>query len=97
MDLEYLTAEDGRQAVKMAKQFHPGLILMDVELPELSGLDAVKQIKADPDLRDVPIVAVTAKAMKGDRETILAAGFDDYISKPIDPTDIAEVIRKWTA
>ena len=95
LDVEYVAAEDGRQAVRLAKQFRPGLVLMDIELPELSGLDAAKQIKADPALRDVPIVAVTAKAMKGDRETILAAGFDDYLSKPVDPADVTEVIRKW--
>ncbi len=91
----YLTAEDGRQAVKLAKQFRPGLVLMDIELPELSGLDAAKQIKADPTLGDVPLVAVTAKAMKGDQETILAAGFDDYVSKPFDTAVLESNIRRW--
>ena len=92
---EYLIAEDGRQAVKMAKQFYPSLVLMDIELPEFSGLEAGKQIKADPVLGDVPMVAVTALAMKGDREEILSAGFDDYVSKPIDPTVLESTIRKW--
>ena len=95
LGLEYVAAEDGRQAVKLAKQHRPGLILMDIELPKLSGLDAVKQIKADPALGDVLIVAVTARAMKGAREAILAAGFDDYLSKPLDPEDLTAVIRKW--
>ena len=81
--------------MKLAKQFRPGLVLMDIELPELSGLDAAKQIKADPALEDVPIVAVTAKAMKGDREAIISSGCDDYISKPLDPTELTRIIRKW--
>ena len=95
LGLEYVAAEDGRQAVKLAKQHRPGLILMDMELPELSGLDATKQIKADPALRDIPIIAVTAKAMKGDRESILAAGCDDYLSKPLDPLHFADIMHKW--
>jgi len=92
---EYIKAEDGRQAVKLARQFRPAMILMDMELPELSGMDATGQIKADPSLANIPIVAVTAKAMKGDREEILASGCDEYLPKPLDSEKLARIIHKW--
>jgi len=91
----YITAENGEEAVSKAKEFLPVLILMDIQLPLLSGLDAAKQIKAEPKLADVPVIALTARAMKGDKEKILSAGCDDYISKPIDPKTLLEVIEKW--
>ncbi len=90
----YITAKDGEDAVRTAKESRPGLILMDIQLPVLSGMDAARQIKSDPSLTGIPIVAVTAKAMRGDREKILAAGCDDYLSKPIDPAALIEMIRK---
>ncbi|MDM8535338.1 response regulator [Desulfobacterales bacterium HSG17] len=92
----YINADDGRKAVDKAKKIIPGLILMDVQLPVLSGLDATREIKSDPLTASIPIIAVTAKAMRGDREKILAAGCDDYISKPIKPDSLIELIRKWT-
>lgn len=94
-DHPYITAENGEEAVSKAKESFPALILMDIQLPLLSGLDAAKQIKAEPKLADVPIIALTAKAMKGDKEKILSAGCDDYISKPVDPETLLEVIKKW--
>ena len=92
---KYITAEDGEQAVTKAKESHPGLILMDIHLPKLSGTDAAKQIKADPEFADIPVIALTAKAMKGDRETILSSGCDDYIPKPINPDNLIRIIQKW--
>jgi CheY-like chemotaxis protein/signal transduction histidine kinase/HAMP domain-containing protein len=95
MDCEIITAEDGLQGVQSAKESKPHLILMDIQLPELSGLDATKQIKAIPELASIPIIAMTAKAMKGDKENILAAGCDGYISKPLDTQEVIKVIHQW--
>ncbi len=81
--------------MELATEHRPSLILMDWQLPGLSGLDAAQEIKADPHLRDIPIVAVTAKAMKGDREKILASEFDDYLAKPLDPNALTDLLRKW--
>ncbi|QTA78633.1 Two component system response regulator/histidine kinase, methyl-accepting receptor domain-containing protein [Desulfonema limicola] len=93
----YISADDGRKAVDKAKQLMPGLILMDVQLPVLSGLDAARKIKSDPLTASIPIIAVTAKAMRGDREKILASGCDDYLSKPIEPGRLIEMIQQWTS
>ena len=95
LDVEIIEARDGRLAIRLAKESMPGLILMDIHLPVLSGLDAAKQIKSDPKLASIPIVALTAMAMRGDREKILAAGCDDYISKPVDPARLKEIVIKW--
>ena len=91
----YVTAEDGAEAVKATVENRPGLILMDIQLPVMSGLDATRRIKEDKALADTPVVALTARAMKGDREEILAAGCDDYLSKPLDPSKVEEVVRRW--
>ncbi len=88
-------ADDGRQGVEAAREKQPDLVLMDIQLPVLSGLDAIKMIKDDPVTKDIPIIAVTARVMKGDRESVLAAGADDYIAKPIDPTEMINKVRKW--
>ena len=91
----YLTAADGRRAIEMAGETTPGLILMDMQLPVMSGEEVTRVLKADPLLSTVPVIAVTAKAMKGDRETILKAGCDDYVSKPIDGPRLLNLLRKW--
>lgn len=93
LDCEICRAKDGRQAVSMAKSLHPELILMDMQLPEMSGLDATQAIRSDAELKDIQIVALTANAMKGDREKMLAAGCVDYISKPFDPSELLAVVR----
>ncbi|MFH1732058.1 MAG: response regulator [Planctomycetota bacterium] len=93
----HMDAESAERAVQMARKARPGLILMDIQLPALSGLDAARQIKADPDLEGIPVIALTAMAMAGDREAILAAGCDDYVSKPINAAALGETIRKWLA
>ncbi|MDP6634841.1 MAG: ATP-binding protein [Phycisphaerae bacterium] len=92
---ECVTALNGGLAVAAAKTHVPALVLMDIQLPVMDGLEAARQIKADAILKDIPIVALTAKAMKGDREEILAAGCDDYLSKPIDPESLRQVLSKW--
>jgi len=92
---ECVIAGDGETAVSMAKEARPGLILMDIQLPGLSGLEAARRIKSDPAFSDIPIVALTARAMKGDREEILAAGCDGYLAKPLDAGDVIDAVREW--
>jgi two-component system cell cycle response regulator DivK len=81
---EVITATDGEQAVAMAGSEMPALILMDLGLPVLSGWDATKQLRMAPETRAIPIIALTAYALVGDREKALAAGCNDYESKPIN-------------
>jgi two-component system cell cycle response regulator DivK len=83
----------GREAYGIARAERPDLIVMDIQLPEVSGLQATQQIKADPDLRHIPVIAVTAFAMKGDEERIRAGGCEAYMSKPISVAKFLETIR----
>jgi two-component system cell cycle response regulator len=86
------TAEDGEHGVETARREHPDLIACDIHLPRADGYAVIKQLKSDDSLSGTPVVAVTALAMVGDREKVLAAGFDGYITKPIDPqTFVGEV------
>jgi CheY-like chemotaxis protein len=80
-----LTAADGREGVAVARGASPDIILMDLQMPVMNGYEAARQLKEVPELRGVPIIAVTAFAMVGDRDKILARGFDGYIAKPITP------------
>jgi CheY-like chemotaxis protein len=80
-----LTATDGREGVAVARSASPDIILMDLQMPVMNGYEAARQLKEVPELRGVPIIAVTAFAMVGDRDKILARGFDGYIAKPITP------------
>jgi two-component system cell cycle response regulator DivK len=89
---EVITAADGEQALAEVESGLPDLILMDMLLPKMNGYEATRRIKARPDAKGIPIVALTAYSMKGDREKILESGCDGYISKPIDPeTFVAEM------
>ena len=81
---EIVVASDGEKGVQMARAEAPSLILMDLSLPVLDGWQAVRKIKAAPETRHIPIIALTAHAMEGDRERALAAGCDDYDTKPVD-------------
>jgi signal transduction histidine kinase/DNA-binding response OmpR family regulator/CHASE3 domain sensor protein len=92
---QYVTAADGPTAVARAREELPALIIMDMQLPGLGGLEAAKEIKADPHLKGSPVVALTAMAMRGDREEILAAGLDDYLAKPFDPEELIQLVRRW--
>lgn len=82
-----LTAIDGEEGVAVAQREQPDLILCDIQLPKLHGYEVARILKRDARLRHVPLVAVTAYAMVGDREKVLAAGFDGYLGKPIAPED----------
>lgn len=93
--LKAITAEIG---VAVAREQHPDLILMDIQLPGMDGLQATALLKADPATRDIPVVALTALAMKGDEERIRAAGCDGYIAKPLDyKVFLAEVKSRLAA
>ena len=78
-----LTATDAEAGLALARGEHPDLILMDIQLPGMDGLEATQQLKRDASTRDIPVIALTALAMKGDEERILAAGCDGYIAKPM--------------
>ena len=84
---------DGREAVETARAFAPDLIVMDIQMPHISGLELIEQIKADDELRPIPIMAVTAYAAKGDEERIRDAGAEGYVSKPISVLRFVEAVR----
>ena len=90
---ELIVANDGEQGVAMAAQALPDLILMDQGLPGIDGWEAARQIKASPVTRHIPVIALTANAMSGDREKALAAGCDDFDTKPVDFERLVEKIR----
>ncbi|NMF57865.1 CBS domain-containing protein [Pseudanabaena yagii] len=87
-------AKDGQQAIDLAKAHHPDLVLMDIQMPVIDGIEAIKQIRLNPDLVDIPIIALTALAMVGDHESCLEAGANDYLSKPIKLKQLAATIQK---
>lgn len=93
--IETIQSNNGLEVLDLAKQNKPDLILMDIQLPQVSGLDVIKWLKNDPVLADVPVIAVTAFAMKGDEEKIRKGGCEDYISKPISVSRFLEVIQKY--
>jgi len=89
-----LQTKDGREALELAREHRPDLILMDIQLPEVSGLEVTKWIKADDDLKSIPVIAVTAFAMKGDEEKIRSGGCEAYIAKPISVNSFLDTIQK---
>jgi len=92
---ETLQTREGLQALSIARDNRPDLILMDIQLPEISGLEVTKWLKEDEDLAHIPVVAVTAFAMKGDEERIREGGCEAYISKPISVTKFIETIKSF--
>ena len=90
-----IETRDGMQVLGIAREKRPDLILMDIQLPEVSGLEVTKWLKADEELRDIPVIAVTAFAMKGDEQKIREGGCEDYISKPISVSRFLEVIESY--
>jgi two-component system, cell cycle response regulator DivK len=88
-------AETAEAGVALARTEQPALILMDIQLPGMDGREATQVLKADANTRHIPIVALTAFAMKGDRERLLAEGFDGYISKPINIKEISQAVEQY--
>ena len=92
-----LRTKSGVEAVKLAREHKPDLILMDIQLPEVSGLEVTRWLKEDPELRHIPVVAITAFAMKGDEEKILEGGCEGYLSKPISVAKFLETVNAFLA
>ncbi len=90
-----LQTKDGVEALRMARQHRPDLILMDIQLPEVSGLEVTKWLKEDEDLRSIPVIAVTAFAMKGDEEKIRDGGCEAYIAKPISVAGFMRTVERF--
>ncbi len=90
-----LEARTGPEALKLANEHRPDLILMDIQLPEVSGLEVTRKIKDNAELADIPIIAVTAFAMRGDEERIRQGGCEDYIAKPISVVSFLEKVKRY--
>ena len=92
-----IQTRDGLEALDLARKYRPDLILMDIQLPEVSGLEVTKWLKEDENLKVIPVIAVTAFAMKGDEEKIRDGGCEAYISKPISVVNFLETVRRFLA
>jgi two-component system cell cycle response regulator DivK len=90
---DIVEAHDGQAAVTAAAEHRPDLILMDIQLPILNGYEAIRRIKADPELRSIPIVAVTSYALSGDKEAARIAGCAGYVAKPFSPRQLLATVR----
>ncbi len=89
-----LEATTGDQAIELASEHAPDLVLMDIRLPDFDGVEALGRLRADKRTASIPVLALTAQAMTGDREQCLAAGFDGYISKPVDVVELLAAVRR---
>jgi two-component system, cell cycle response regulator DivK len=90
-----IQTRNGNDALGLAREHRPDLILMDIQLPGISGLDVTRELKKDPELRAIPVIAVTAFAMKGDEERIREGGCEAYLSKPISVAKFVETVRSF--
>ncbi|MCF6149662.1 MAG: response regulator [Candidatus Kuenenia sp.] len=90
-----IEATTGEEALNLLKEQTPDIILMDIQLPGIDGLTLIRQIKADPGKKNIPIIAVTAHAMKGDEQKILDSGCDAYVSKPVDTRELPVMVEKY--
>ena len=90
-----LKTASGLEAIEIARNEHPDLILMDIQLPEVSGLDVIRWLKGSDDLKTIPVIAITAFAMKGDEERIRAVGCEAYLSKPIGVSKFLDTVRNF--
>jgi CheY-like chemotaxis protein len=95
-EMEVLSATNGRQAIELIEQTPDlGVVLMDIMMPEMDGYETMREIRRNPKFRTLPILALTAKAMKGDREKCLEAGASDYIAKPVNTEQLLSLLRVW--
>jgi two-component system, cell cycle response regulator DivK len=92
-----LEATTGGEAVDVAVEHAPDLVLMDIQLPDADGVDVLRRLRTDDRTADIPVLAVTAQAMRGDRERFLAAGFDGYLSKPVNVGELIGTVRQHCA
>lgn len=92
---EVINASNGESGVRAAREHHPDLILLDIQMPVMTGTEACKILKSDPETKDIPVIALTAYAMAGDREHFLSLGFDGYIPKPIDLTEFLKTVGEY--
>ena len=90
-----LEATTGEEAVAVAAEHSPDLVLMDIQLPDIDGIEALGRLRADGRTASLPVLALTAQAMEGDRERFLAAGFDGYISKPVNVVDLVATVARY--
>ncbi|WP_019644432.1 response regulator [Novispirillum itersonii] len=90
-----LQSKDGMDGLRLVRDHKPDLVLMDIQLPEISGLEITRMIKADPEIRHIPVLAVTAFAMKGDEEKIRDGGCDGYIAKPISVASFLQTVQSF--
>jgi two-component system cell cycle response regulator DivK len=93
----YLIVEavDGEEAIDKVVSEKPDLVLLDISIPKLDGYEVARRLKSMEDVKDIPIVAVTAHAMKGDREKVIAAGFEGYISKPVNVRELPDQVKSY--
>jgi two-component system, cell cycle response regulator DivK len=91
---DVVEACDGQEALKMIEQAQPDILLLDIGMPKLDGFAVVQKIRTNPRLANLPVLAVTAYAMQGDREKVLDSGFDGYLSKPIDPKTLDQELKR---
>ena len=92
-----IVAKNGQEAIALTKAHLPDLILMDIQMPVMDGLEAIQQIRLDPDLVNIPIIAMTALAMTGDRERCIQAGADEYVTKPVKLKQLTNTIQQLLA
>ena len=89
-----LEASSGEAALVLAAESDPALVLMDIQLPDMDGVEALRRLREDERTAEIPVLALTAQAMQGDRERFLAAGFDGYLSKPVDVAELVATVRR---
>jgi CheY-like chemotaxis protein len=90
-----IIAKNGEEAINLTKLHHPDLILMDIQMPVIDGLEAMRQIRQDSNCQSIPIIVITALAMEGDRQLCLNAGANDYLSKPLKMRELVTIIEKY--
>jgi two-component system, cell cycle response regulator DivK len=90
-----LEATTGERAVELVTEHRPDLVLMDIQLPDIDGVEALDRLRANERTASVPVLALTAQAMEGDRERFLAAGFDGYLSKPVNIADLVSTVKRY--